>query len=224
MDMDRKQTQARVDELLQERAAVESVLAGARATARDDLIAGKKPTGRLNELAERLELLDEALAELTERLSGHDDAEARKKRVAAIERARQLTSDRRRLAAEVDAALAGLARAWPAYVEAVRSTVGTVVQCGGDQTPLRRVSLNGGASDALAKALLAATGDMGLVRALAVQTNNRPEHGVSLASAEDRVIRSLDVELLRVKATSPMPNIARDAKQELERITQETDG
>jgi hypothetical protein len=57
-----------------------------------------------------------------------------------------------------------------------------------------------------------------------VQTNNRPEHGVSLASAEDRVIRSLDVELLRVKATSPMPNIARDAKQELERITQETDG
>lgn len=220
--MTRQEIDKRISELRAERQTVEEALAGARVAARDDLISGKRPGARLSELSERLELIDAALAKLSERLSGHDDAEARKKRVAAIERAKHLSSDRRRLAAEVDAALAGLAKAWPAYVEAVRSTVGTVVQCGGDQTPLRRVSLNGGASDALIKALLAATGDMHLVRALAVQTNNRPEHGVSLTSAEDRVIRSLDVELLRVKAMSPMPNIARDAAEHLKQLEQET--
>jgi hypothetical protein len=216
--MDRKQTEARVGELRAERATVEEALAGARVAARDDLIAGRKPGARLAELAE---LIDEALAELQDRIAISDETEQRKRRVAAIERAQHLTSERRELAAAVDAALAVLAGAWSAYVDAVRSTVGTVVRCGGDQTPLRRVSLNGGPSDALAKALLAATGDMGMVRALAVQTNNRPEHGVSLASAEERVLRSLEVELLRVRATSPNRLMARDAKKQLEQMEQE---
>jgi hypothetical protein len=219
--MTRQDVEKRIAELRGERAAVEEALAGARAAARNDLIAGRKPTGRLSELSERLELVDAALAELSDRIVAGDEADQRKRRVAAIERAQHLTSERRELAAAVDAALSALAAAWRAYVDSVRGTVGAVVQAGGDQTPLRRVSLNGGASDGLVKALLAATGSMEMVRALAVQTNNRPEHGVGLAAGEDRVLRSLETELLRVRATSPMPNIARDARKRLEQMEQE---
>ena len=102
----------------------------------------------------------------------------------------------------------------------MRTTLGSTVQAGADQTPLARVALNGGKSDALVKALIAATG-MEMVRALGVDTANRVQHGVALAAGEERVLRSLEVELLRVRSTSPNRLMARDAKQELERITQE---
>lgn len=223
--MDRKQTEARIGELRAERQTVEAALVDARAAARQALIDGTKPTQRTAELAERVELIDGAIAELSERLNSHDDAEARKRRVVVIERAKQTTSHRRELAAQVDAALAALATVWTAYTGAVRATVGNAVQAGADTVPLGRVSLNGGQSDALVKAMVAATGNMDLVRALGVTTSNRSQHGVALAAGEERVLRSLEVELLRVRSTSPNRLMARDAAEQLkqlESITQET--
>jgi chromosome segregation ATPase len=218
--MDRKQTEARVDELRRERATVESALADARAAARQALIDGTKPTQKTAELAERLSLIDEALAELQDRVAASEEADQRKRRVAAIEKAQHATAGRRELAAAVDAALAALSDAWRAYVDGVRTTLGSAVQAGADTVPLARVALNGGQADALVKAMVASSG-MDLVRALGVQTSNRPNHGVALAAGEDRVLRSLETELLRVRATSPMPNIARDARKQLEQMEQE---
>lgn len=221
--MTRQEIDKRIGELRQERATVEEALAGARVAAREDLIAGRKPGARLSELSERLELIDEALAELQDRIATSDETEARKRRVVVIERAQHLTSERRELAAAVDRALAELATSFRAYRDSVRQTVGSVVQAGGDTVPLGKVSLNGGVSDGLVKAVLASTGDMDMVRALGIQTSNRPNHAVTLASAEERVLRSLEVELLRVRSTSPNRLMARDAQQQLDRITQETD-
>ncbi|HBD90233.1 MAG: hypothetical protein A2092_15800 [Rhodobacteraceae bacterium GWE1_64_9] len=67
--MDRKQTEARIAELRTERATVEAALVDARAAARQALIEGTKPTQRTAELAERLSLVDEALAELADRVT-----------------------------------------------------------------------------------------------------------------------------------------------------------
>jgi hypothetical protein len=218
--MDKKLLEARIEQLRAERATVEAALVDARAAARQALIDGAKPTQRTAELAERIELIDGAIGELAERVTGHEEAEQRKRRVVVIERAQHATSERRELAAQVDAALAGLAASWRAYADSVRSTVGTAVAAGADTVPLARVALNGGQADALVKALIAATG-MELVRALGVQTGNRVTHGVALAAGEERVLRSLEVELLRVRSTSPMPNIAREAQQQLEQMEQE---
>jgi hypothetical protein len=220
MDMDRKQTEARIAALRAERDATEAALSGARASARQALIDGR-PAPKTAAMAERVELLDGAIADLTDRLAGIDDREARGARVKLIERAQAATEGRRALAAAVDAALADLGRAWEAYRDAVRSTVGGVIHAGGDQTPLARVALNGGPSDALAKALIAATGGMDMVRALGVETSNRPQHAVALAAAEDRVLRSLDAELLRVRATSPQRHVARDAIEQLKQMERE---
>lgn len=218
--MTRPEIDKRIAKLRQDRATMEEALAGARVAARDDLIAGRKPGARLNELSERLELIDAALAELQGRIASSDEAEQRKRRVVVIERASHATSERREFAAQVDAALAGLATAWRAYTDSVRTTLGSAVQAGADQTPLARVALNGGQSDALVKAMVASSG-MDLVRALGVDTANRVQHGVTLAAGEERVLRSLEVELLRVRSTSPNRLMARDAQQQLERITQE---
>ena len=49
--MTRQEIDKRIGELRQERATVEQALAGARVAARDDLIAGRKPGARLNELS-----------------------------------------------------------------------------------------------------------------------------------------------------------------------------
>ncbi len=215
--MDRKQTEARIAALRAEREATEAALSGARASARQALIDGR-PAPKTAAMAERVELLDGAIADLTDRLAGIDDREARGARVKQVERAQAATLDRRALAAAVDAALAELARAWAAYREAVRQTVGAAAQAGADTVPLARVSLSGGPSDALAKALIAAAGGMDMVRALGVETANRPQHGVALTAAEDRVMRSLDAELLRVRATSPQRHVAREAAEQLAQI------
>lgn len=219
--MDRKQIEARVGELRAERATVEEALADARVAARQALIDGTKPTQRTAELAERLELLDEALAELADRIATSDETEQRKRRVAQVERAQHLTAERRELAARVDHALASLATAWTAYTDAVRSTVGTAVSAGADTVPLARVALNGGQSDALVKAMVASSG-MDLVRALGVSTANRVAHGVALAAGEERVLRSLEVELLRVRSTSPNRLMARNAAEQLKQLEQES--
>jgi hypothetical protein len=219
--MDRKQTEARIAELRAERATVEAALVDARAAARQALIDGTKPTQRTAELAERLSLVDEALAELADRVTGIDEREARRHSTLAIEKAQGLTAERRVLAAKVDAALAELASSFRAYRDSVRQTVGSVVQVGGDTVPLGKVSLNGGVSDGLVKAVLASTGDMDMVRALGIQTNNRPQHGSPLAAGEDRVLRSLEVEMLRVKAGSAHRHIAREAQQQLEQMQHE---
>ena len=211
--MDRKQTEARIAALRAERDATEAALAGARASARQALIDGR-PAPKTAAMAERVELLDGAIADLTDRL-------ARGARVKQIERAQAAGLDRRALAAAVDAALAELARAWAAYREAVRQTVGAAAQAGADTVPLARVSLNGGPSDALAKALIAAAGGMDMVRALGVETANRPQHAVALTAAEDRVLRSLDAEMLRVRATSPQRHVARDAIEQLKQMERE---
>lgn len=220
--MDRKQIEARVGELRAERSTVEEALAGARVAARQALIEGAKPTQRTAELAERLSLIDEALAELQDRIATSDETEQRKRRVAHVERAQHLTSERRELAARVDQALASLATAWTAYTDAVGSTVGTAVAAGADTVPLARVALNGGQADALVKAMVASSG-MDLVRALGVSTANRVAHGAALAAGEERVLRSLEVELLRVRSMSPNRLMARDAAEQLKQLEQETD-
>jgi hypothetical protein len=220
MDMDRKQTEARIAALRAERDATEAAFAGARASAMQALIDGR-PAPKTAAMAERVELLDGAIADLTERLAGIDDREARGARVKQIERAQASGLDRRALAAAVDAAPAELSRAWAAYREAVRRTVGAAAQAGADTVPLARVSLNGGPSDALVKALIAATSGLDMVRALAVDTANKPQHAVALAAAEDRVLRSLDAEMLRVRATSPQRHVARDAAEQLKHMEQE---
>jgi hypothetical protein len=218
--MNRQETEARIAALRAERDATEAALAEARAAARQALIDGR-PAPKTAAMAERVELLDGAIADLTDRLAGIEDREARGARVKLIERAQAAGMDRRALAAAVDAALAGLAAAWTAYREAVRQTVGSAVQAGADTVPLARVALNGGQSDALVKALIAATGGMDMVRALGVTTSNRPNHAVALTAAEDRVLRSLEAEVLRVRATSPQRHVAREAAERLEQMERE---
>jgi len=57
-----------------------------------------------------------------------------------------------------------------------------------------------------------------LARALGVETAIRERHATGLAVAEERVAESLRRELLRVRAESPQPNIARQAERELEKM------
>jgi len=214
--MDRGKIEKRLTELAAERAATVARLDAARAAARDAMIAGEVPPSTA-EPAELLTNIDAAVAELRDRLVAAHDADARKARVRQVERALDLSADRRAKAEAVDAALASLHAAWRDYAASVQGTVGHVAQAGGDTTPLRRVNFAGRQSDALVKAMVAASG-VELVRALGVETANRREHGVALAAAEDRVALSLAAELARVRATSPRPNVAREAARDLTEI------
>lgn len=219
--MDRGKIETRLAELTAERAATVARLDAARAAARDAMIAGRVPPSTA-EPAELLTNIDAAMAELRDRLVAANDADARKARVRQVERAVELTAERRGKAEAVDAAIAALHRAWGEYAAAVRDTVGSVAQAGGDTTPLRRVNFVGRQSDGLVKAVVAASG-VELVRALGVETANRREHGVSLTAAEDRVALSLQAEMARVRSTSPQRNVARDAVRELDEIEAELD-
>ncbi|MES2914347.1 MAG: hypothetical protein V4753_04415 [Pseudomonadota bacterium] len=217
--MDRGKIEARITELTAERVTVAARLDAARAAARDAMVAGELPPQedqRAALLAET-EDIDAALAELRDRLTAAHDADVRKARIRTIERAAELTADRRAKAEAVDAALATLHLAWLDYAASVQSSVGMVASAGGDVVPLRRLNFNGRQSDALVKALVAASG-MDLVRALGVETSNRREHGTALAVAEDRVALSLQAELARVRSTSPQQHVAREAERELEEI------
>ena len=69
----------------------------------------------------------------------------------------------------------------------------------------------------LIKAMIKSS-DMEMIRALGINTPIRPRHAITLADVEERIALSLQSELARVKASSPQPNIAREARRELEEI------
>lgn len=214
--MDRTTIEARIVELGAERAAAGKRLDAARQSSRDALIAGKRPTS-VGPIVEELEAIDAALAELRSRLGAAHDSEARAARTRLVERALELSRVRREKAAAVNSALSALHSAWRDYASAVQADVGQVAQAGGDTAPLRRAVSTGRQADALVKALVASSG-LDLVRALGVDTSNRREHGVTLAAAEDRVLLSLDAELLRIRSTSPQRHLAAEAQRELAEV------
>ena len=218
--MDKGTIETRVVELTKLRAETVARLDAARALHRDALVSGEpRPQDEVpvSLLLTELEAVDAAMAELRDRLVAANDADARKARLRQVERAVELTAERRAKAEAVDAAIVALHCAWGEYAGAVRDTVGSVAQAGGDTTPLRRVNFVGRQSDGLVKALIAASG-VEMVRALGIETSNMRHHGISLTAAEDRVALSLQAELARVRATSPQRGVARDAQRELEEI------
>lgn len=209
--------QSRIDELRADRERLAGELDKARAEERDALIAGKKPDNVAVAISTRMGVIDEALAELNDRLGAATASAERRARTIRAEKALQATAERAALAKTVDDALVALASAWPAYVAALRRDVGAVSGAGGDVGPVERGLTNKRAAEPLVKALVNADG-MGLARALGIETPLRERHSLSLTAAEERVAESLRAELLRVRASSPQPNVAREAKQELEKM------
>tara|TARA_R110002020_G_scaffold95937_1_gene229888 strand:+ start:9915 stop:10553 length:639 start_codon:yes stop_codon:yes gene_type:complete len=204
----------RLAELRDERARLIEEREKARAEATSDLIAGKKPANTAAALAERISIVDDAI----ERLSADaPDAASRKANLRRAQLALDATSDRRKLAAAVDKALADLAAAWPAYRDSVRNAVGQTSAAGGDTGPIERVLSNNRASEALVKAMIAAGGSE-LSRAIGVDTPIKARHSISLTDAEGRVAESLNRELLRLKAQSPQRHLAAQAAKELEAL------
>lgn len=211
----RQEIETRIAELRDERERLTDELDKARAEERDALIAGKKPGSTSAAIITRLGIVDEALAELNDRLAASQASAERRARTVRAENALQATAERAKLAKAVDDALAALAAAWPAYVEALRKDFGATSAAGGDLTAVERSLTNNRAAEPLVKALIQA-GELTMTRALGIETPIRPRHAISLATAEERVAESLRTELLRVRAESPQPNIARQAQRELE--------
>ncbi|SFC59426.1 hypothetical protein SAMN04488094_106188 [Tropicimonas isoalkanivorans] len=211
----KQEIETRIAELRDERARLTDELDKARAEERDALIAGKKPASTSAAIITRLGILDEALAELQDRLAASQASAERRARTVRAENALQATAERAKLANAVDDALAALAAAWPAYVESLRKDLGATSAAGGDLTAVERSLTNNRAAEPLVKALIHA-GELTMTRALGIDTPIRPRHAISLAAAEERVAESLRTEPLRVRAESPQPNIARQAQRELE--------
>jgi len=207
--------QSRIDELRADRERLAGELSKAKTEEREALISGKKPGSTSAAIITRMGVIDEALAELNDRLGAATASAERRARTIRAEKALQATAERAKLAKTVDDALVALASAWPAYVAALRRDVGAVSGAGGDVGPVERGLTNKRAAEPLVKALVNADG-MGLARALGIETPIRERHSLSLADAEERVAESLRTELLRVRAESPQPNIARQAQRELE--------
>ena len=205
----------RLAELRLERARLVDEREKARAEATQDLIAGKKPAGTAAALAERIAIVDDAIAELQDRSADVATSQDRAKRTRQVQGAIDAASDRRKLAVAVDKALTDLAANWSAYREAVRQGVGTTAAAGGDVGPIDRVLTNNRQSEALVKAMIAAGGSE-LSRALGIDTPIKARHSISLTDAEGRVAESLNLELLRLKAQGPQRGIAAQAKRELE--------
>ena len=139
--------------------------------------------------------------------------ERRKRAEAALAK----TSERAKLAEQVDKAIKELAVAWPKYQEQLRKDLGTVSGAGGDVGPVERGLIANRQNDVLVRSLVSA-GGMGLARALGVETAIRERHAISLADAEERVAASLRTELLRIRASSPQPNVSAEARAELEKM------
>jgi len=207
----------RLAELRDERGRLAAELERARVEAREALIAGKRPSATAAALAERIAIIDDAVAALSAQAADAAETQARAKRSRQVQGAIDAASDRRKLAAAVDEALTDLATSWQAYREAVRQGVGTTAAAGGDVGPIDRVLTNNRQSEALVKAMIAAGGSE-LSRALGIDTPIKARHSISLADAEGRVAESLNLELLRLKATSPQRGIAAQAKRELEAL------
>lgn len=214
--MNQNQIEKRLAELREQRAQVSDELEAARTSAPQALINGKEPKPTAP-LAERLEALNAAIATLDERRQGAFDSAARAARTKQIDRALETTAERKTKAAAVDDALKALADTWSDYRESVRQSIGQVTNSGGDVVRLNGVALNNRASEGLIKAMVKSS-NLELVRALGIDTPVRPRHAISLADVEDRVALSLRSELARVKASSPQPNIAREAQKELAEI------
>ncbi len=129
----------------------------------------RKPAGTAAALAERIQIVDGAIAELQVRSADAAATQARAKRTRQAQSAIDMASDRRKLAEAVDRALTDLASSFAAYREAVRASVGQTAAAGGDVGPIDRVLTNNRASEALIKAMIAAGGSEPS-RALGVDT------------------------------------------------------
>lgn len=207
----------RLTELQVERERLMGELENARIEARDALIAGQKPTGTAAALAERIAIVDDAISELEDRTCTIAESNERNNRRRRAEAALDATSKRAKLAASVDQALTALTSNWNAYAEVLRKDVGQVSGAGGDLTAVERALTNNRSAEPLIKALIAA-GGVSFVRSLGIDTPIRERHASPLADAEGRVAESLRVELLRIKASSPQPNVSREAKAELDQM------
>jgi hypothetical protein len=207
----------RLAELRNERARLIEEREKARAKATQDIIAGKKPANTAAALAERIQIVDDAIAELQDRSADAAAVQDRAKRTRQVQGAIDTASDRRKLAEAVDKALSDLATNWSAYREAVRQGVGQTAAAGGDVGPIDRVLTNNRQSEALVKAMIAAGGSE-LSRAFGIDTPIKARHSISLTDAEGRVAESLNLELLRLKAASPQKHLAAQAKRELEEL------
>lgn len=209
-----KDIEKRLQELREERTTLSKELDDARELAPQAIIEGRQPPPTAS-LAERLANLDAAISTLEARLADASEAQDRARRTRQVQSALDATSERRKLAAAVDSALSALAKNWSAYREAVRQGVGSTAAAGGDVAPIDRVLTNNRQSEALIKALIAA-GNQELVRSLGIDTPIKARHAISVEDAESRVSDSLNVELARIKATSPQRGIAKQAQKELE--------
>jgi len=215
--MDKNQIDKRLVELRTEKQRLTGELETARTEARDALIAGNKPTAVAAALAERISIVDDAIAELTNRLGTAAENTERNNRKRRAEAALDATAKRTKMAASVDDALLTLATNWAAYAEVLRKDVGQVSGAGGDLTGVERALTNNRAAEPLVKALIRA-GGIGFARSLGIETPIRERHASTLVDAEGRVAESLRVELLRIKASSPQPNVSREAKAELDQM------
>ncbi|WP_299955400.1 hypothetical protein [uncultured Roseobacter sp.] len=215
--MKRDELEKRIGELRADRERLTGELDKARAEERDALIEGKKPGDTSAAITTRLGIVDEALAELQERLGAANASADRRQRTVRAEKALEATAERAKLARAVDDALTALSKAWPAYQEAVRRDLGATSAANGDVTPIERGLVANRQNEVLVRTLVSA-GGMGLARALGVETAIRERHAIALADAEERVAESLRTELLRVRADSPQPNVAREAQQELQQM------
>lgn len=213
--MKKDELEKRIEELRADRSRLTDELAEAKAEERDALIEGRKPGEGSVAIATRIAVVDEALAELGQRIGAANASAERRGRTVRAERALEATAARLELARAVDDALTALATAWPAYQEALRKDLGSVSAAKGDVAPVERGLVANRQNDVLVRALVNADG-MGLARALGVETAVRERHAISLVAAEERVAASLRTELLRVRAQSPQPNISKQARRELE--------
>ncbi|MGH1412838.1 MAG: hypothetical protein ACRBB0_05065 [Pelagimonas sp.] len=214
---DKNDIGTRLSELQVERERLMGELENARIEARDALIAGQKPAGTATALAERISIVDDAIAELEDQTRSIAERTERNNRRRRAEAALDATSKRTKLAASVDEALIALASNWNAYAEALRKDVGQVSGAGGDLTAVERALTNNRSAEPLIKALIAA-GGVSFARSMGIDTPIRERHASTLADAEGRVVESLRVELLRIKASSPQPNMSREAKAELDQM------
>lgn len=214
---DKNDIETQLKELLLERERLIGELENARIEARDALIGGQKPAGTTAALAERIAIVDDAIAELEDQTRSIAERTERNNRRRRAEAALDTTSKRAKLAASVDEAFIALTSNWNAYIEALRKDVGQVSGAGGDLTAVERALTNHRSAEPLIKALIAA-GGISFARSMGIDTPIRERHASTLADAEGRVADSLRVELLRVKASSPQPNMSRKAKAELDQM------
>ncbi|MFD1344274.1 hypothetical protein [Litorisediminicola beolgyonensis] len=215
--MKKDEIETRIAELRDDREQLADELDKAREEAKQAVILGKKPDNAAVAISTRIAVIDDALAELNDRLGAAAGSAERRARTVRAENALQTTAERSKLAVAVDRALTALAEAWPAYQEALRKDLGSVSAANGDVGPVERGLVANRQNEVLVRSLVSA-GGMGLARALGVETAIRERHAISLAAAEERVAESLRTEVLRIRASSPQPYVSAEARAELEQM------